>query len=1315
MASNTRATRSRYSSPAQGQAAQAGGGGGGAGPLETNKNSGNEASRAFMRKWMEPAVQQKATFEQAGMMRYGVLENMQPLGTLPKGSAAAKKNAAATPENNGPVRKIILRPSGSGSSKKNAAEVPVAHSSTSSSATHSRKPNRVQQQGNNGTSSKPSPTNSPSPPPSSASSPPSISLSPTQRSPHKRLFLSSTTSPLSLPSSRKSASKANLRDSIEKDGSSVFLPDLAPPPPEPRARRSLTMKDLDDDYQPQVKVSTTKRTTAATRSPATRRSLTRASAGRQSLPAPAPAPAPVSEPSPGGVEPSVSASASDDASGDSAAKRRRLVGKVVDEAVESALKYHRYPTAYALRTVYDENSTNPRITAMFEAVFLQRADADTLNQFTALISERKRRGARNNVAYGHWDLTGIPEKPVPAPYGDLLRTDVGDGTRAQKKQKTTHTDSPSFSRLLRKEAGVTALVGGANSNADATAKVPATPTRRRGRSDSLGSDSSLSSAISFDTPSQAGVSSLDLNIVAKPNGDAHRPKTQIKLKLAQPSSFPAKGQENKPQPRNQKGSGSAASGKGRPAKAGGKVGSSTGMTTPAAASAAGGEDDVSVSGAPPVDTQPIAGRGRTAVAQQRKSPATTGSTSTSTSGTNPASAGRAGGSAGTKNRDTLSSSSTSVSPPISTDPDQLNNLDSRDNAGPDEIGTRIISRDMPGIVTPLFPNLPVKTSGLRTALQQQSQSDTPNGDPKKRASRASEINAEGAPAKPQDVADVSETRARSETPATGRKTRNASRAGAAATPPALAGFAPRSTRSAVKRVHEETEGTTSPTASVFRSGAPSEAATRASTPVLPPPSKRQRVGPRVKTSPKKSGNTAAGLPRPTAVVASGDQIDNDDFCSSCGGNGGLICCDGCSKSFHFECVDLVGSVEPPPEWYCTDCAYKLLVSRPDHRGPFGPLLNTLEKTIPRAFSLPKKIQTYFEDTKVGANGEYEEIDRTAKLSKKDRNQEFDFFQQRDADGNAILCHGCQKAAAADKIIISCSACPLYWHIDCLDTPAAHPPNPRKWVCPAHVDRFFFDENALLGRRFRKVRGAQVIKPVYRRGNRNNGIIEVDDSEEAEGGDASGWKDVKSYGRVLRLPAQGIKLDFIEQLRKVGAGRVTRGEAPSKDTAQQSRMWDTSEAEAAITLCRLRELESGTVQVGHVANTEHHNNHDGEATTKAPDAVALLTQIQAGRLTSDSLSATDKQSLRAMMDSIKMALGDEPQEISINDGIYDGASTTPEASEEAVTPKADADKAVETGMEEEAMGEDVVRDVRDGIEVVGEGEEGGVCCFRRGVV
>lgn len=170
--------------------------------------------------------------------------------------------------------------------------------------------------------------------------------------------------------------------------------------------------------------------------------------------------------------------------------------------------------------------------------------------------------------------------------------------------------------------------------------------------------------------------------------------------------------------------------------------------------------------------------------------------------------------------------------------------------------------------------------------------------------------------------------------------------------------------------------------------------------------------------------------------------------------------------------------------------------------------------------------------------------------------------------------------------------------------------------------------------------------------------------------------------------------------------------------QAAPSWNVDEAEAAVTLCQLHDVQP--VAETSVAETsvaaEHnvslhrvaagssrantHQNTDKPTEPKAPDALALLAQLRKGQLAPDTLGATDKQALRAMMDSIKTALGEEQVENSVNDGIYDGASTTPEGSEEAVTPRAEVDKVAEGGREE---GEGM----RNGVEVVeGEGERGG---------
>lgn len=71
---------------------------------------------------------------------------------------------------------------------------------------------------------------------------------------------------------------------------------------------------------------------------------------------------------------------------------------------------------------------------------------------------------------------------------------------------------------------------------------------------------------------------------------------------------------------------------------------------------------------------------------------------------------------------------------------------------------------------------------------------------------------------------------------------------------------------------------------------------------------------------------------------------------------------------------MVPAEDLPDEWYCNECLYKRYPSRlPVHTGVFANALNTLEKSIPRAFSLPKSLQSRFEGVKAGADGSYEEV------------------------------------------------------------------------------------------------------------------------------------------------------------------------------------------------------------------------------------------------------------------------------------------------------------------------------------------------------
>lgn len=111
------------------------------------------------------------------------------------------------------------------------------------------------------------------------------------------------------------------------------------------------------------------------------------------------------------------------------------------------------------------------------------------------------------------------------------------------------------------------------------------------------------------------------------------------------------------------------------------------------------------------------------------------------------------------------------------------------------------------------------------------------------------------------------------------------------------------------------------------------------------------------------------------VQVSGAAGDNDDYCAACGGNGRLLCCDGCTRSFHFKCVDLPSdpaSLEGE-EWYCFECqAQEIPRSNNEEDGLFGSLMAILERKNPSAFHLPKGIREFFENVKTGTEGEYEE-------------------------------------------------------------------------------------------------------------------------------------------------------------------------------------------------------------------------------------------------------------------------------------------------------------------------------------------------------
>ena len=110
------------------------------------------------------------------------------------------------------------------------------------------------------------------------------------------------------------------------------------------------------------------------------------------------------------------------------------------------------------------------------------------------------------------------------------------------------------------------------------------------------------------------------------------------------------------------------------------------------------------------------------------------------------------------------------------------------------------------------------------------------------------------------------------------------------------------------------------------------------------------------------------------VLTSSQHSEHGDVCCACGGAGLLLCCDGCERVFHMNCID------PPMEqdamldepWYCYICESNRNEVKKLPSGIFSELLHRLNKKNPVSFTLPPMIRDYFEGVGTGPDGEYME-------------------------------------------------------------------------------------------------------------------------------------------------------------------------------------------------------------------------------------------------------------------------------------------------------------------------------------------------------
>lgn len=279
------------------------------------------------------------------------------------------------------------------------------------------------------------------------------------------------------------------------------------------------------------------------------------------------------------------------------------------------------------------------------------------------------------------------------------------------------------------------------------------------------------------------------------------------------------------------------------------------------------------------------------------------------------------------------------------------------------------------------------------------------------------------------------------------------------------------------------------------------------------------------------------------------QQDNDEFCASCGGEGTLLCCDGCSNSLHHSCLEppLDPDIDVDGEWYCPQCQSRRNKTTEHHRGILGKVISRISNIIPKAFALPFEVRDYFENVRTGDSGEYEEVGQSRtqtgpRMNRAGFFEEPNYKELRDSKGKLLTCYACNETANG-RDLVPCDFCEHRWHLDCLDPPLAVPPRRRigdklnsTWRCPLHVEQ----DLASIGRqaeaapgdlghrpRPRKPKNAKAIDISMSRGFKNNGIIEVDLLPD----DVPSIKEIEMNGGVFRLPEAGIRLDFIDRVKR----------------------------------------------------------------------------------------------------------------------------------------------------------------------------------------
>ncbi|QLL30650.1 hypothetical protein HG536_0A04660 [Torulaspora globosa] len=332
-----------------------------------------------------------------------------------------------------------------------------------------------------------------------------------------------------------------------------------------------------------------------------------------------------------------------------------------------------------------------------------------------------------------------------------------------------------------------------------------------------------------------------------------------------------------------------------------------------------------------------------------------------------------------------------------------------------------------------------------------------------------------------------------------------------------------------------------------------------------------------------AATTARGSSRGSTPA---QEVENDDFCSSCLQTGSFLCCDTCPKSFHFLCLNppLDPDNLPEGDWSCTQCAFKqnhpnlsqvkkvekefIGTKLPINARLFGKLLFQLEATNPRQFKLPQSIKDTFQHVKSGSRAQYCDEREKEHLSEKQlfdspygqcitKQDTYNPDIHIDQDtGKLLVCYRCgtSKMGTWDnpeksRLIMRCDYCKTPWHLDCVPhVPRASLKNlGTNWKCPLHAPT-----KGVFHKQRRLVRAQKYVEPQQSCGFKNDGEIDIvldEISAPASRGMMESLKRDGDFPPISILREKSIKLDFLDKVLQ--AKKVQR----ENDFKSQERLID----------------------------------------------------------------------------------------------------------------------------------------------------------------